>query len=221
MDDPAHELAQQWDQRYRSSKRLWSGTVNAAVEAMAARLEPGTALDLGCGEGGDALWLAQQGWRATGVDISQVAIQRATEAAQARGFGEERARFVTADIMTWQPQTQFDLVVAAFFQSHGAFDRVAALQTAASHVAPGGFMLTISHAAFPPWASAHHEHDDDPTEDEHEFTTVESELEALQLNPAQWTVEVAEIQPRQATGAEGQQATLNDTIILARRTASA
>ena len=213
-----NESAHQWDQRYHQAQRLWSGQVNAAVETMAAGLEPGTALDLGCGEGADVIWLAEHGWHTTGVDISQVAIQRATEAARARGLDQQQAKFVTADVTTWRSEDRFDLVSAAFLQSHGTFDRAAALHTATHHVAAGAFLLVVSHATFPPWAASHN---DDHEQHEHEPTTPASELATLQLDPADWTVQVAEERPREATGPDGQHATLQDTIILAQRTGAA
>ena len=66
-----------WDERYATSPALWSGHVNAVVADEAGRLAPGTALDVGCGEGGDALWLAERGWQVLGVDVSRVALERA------------------------------------------------------------------------------------------------------------------------------------------------
>ncbi|HEY4558928.1 MAG TPA: methyltransferase domain-containing protein, partial [Enteractinococcus sp.] len=72
QEDPA----QTWNQRYQESERMWSGKVNTGLESMVSSLEPGTALDLGCGEGADVVWLAEQGWYATGVDISSGAIER-------------------------------------------------------------------------------------------------------------------------------------------------
>ena len=217
MKDTSQESAQQWDERYETSDRLWSGAVNAAVATMVEPLHPGTALDLGCGEGADVLWLAEQGWQATGVDISQVAIRRATEAAQERGFSDDQARFVVADVTTWQSAQRFDLVTAAFLHSHGTFDRGTALHTATAHVAPGGVLLVVSHATFPPWATSHQSQDEDHAQHEHEPATPESELDLLHLDPAEWTVEVAETRSRQATGPEGQEAALDDTIIFARR----
>lgn len=214
MNKQVHDAAQQWDQRYRASQRLWSGNVNTAVQTYTQHLTPGTALDLGCGEGADVLWLAQHGWRATGVDISQVAIQRALEAARAQGLSEDQAKFVAADLTAWQTTTRFDLVAATFLHSHGDFDRAAVLQGAQNLVAPGGHLLVISHATFPPWARAHHDDDEAP---KHAATTPESELQLLELDPECWTVEVAQLQSRQATGPDGQQVTLADTVVLARR----
>jgi len=215
-EDPA----QHWNQRYREAQRLWSGNVNAALPRLVERLQPGTALDLGCGEGADVIWLAQRRWQATGVDISTVAIQRAAEAARTHGLTENQVRFEVGDVTTWHSAKRYDLVVAAFLHSHGVFDRKAALRTAKDHVTDGGTLVVISHATFPPWAKAQHD-DADHERSEHEPATPESELEFLQLNPADWTVEVAEVQSRQAIGPEGQQAELDDTVIMARRTSAA
>lgn len=221
MKDASQDSADQWDQRYQTSDRLWSGSVNAAVATTVDPLRPGTALDLGCGEGADVIWLAEHGWQATGVDISQVAIQRATQAARERGLGQDQASFVVADVTTWESAQRFDLVTAAFLHSQGNFDRGAALHTATAHVAPGGYLLVVSHASFPPWATSHQAKDDDHPQHEHEATTPESELELLQLDAADWIIEVSEVSSRQATGPEGQQATLEDTVILARRAETA
>lgn len=65
-----------WDARYSEHDRVWSGEPNAVLVEEAAGLEPGTALDLGCGEGADAVWLARRGWRVTAVDVSGVALER-------------------------------------------------------------------------------------------------------------------------------------------------
>lgn len=65
-----------WEERYTASERIWSGRVNAVLAEIAAGLEPGAALDLGCGEGADVIWLAERGWRAAGVDVSATAVQR-------------------------------------------------------------------------------------------------------------------------------------------------
>ena len=81
--------AEFWDERYASRTALWSGHVNAVVMTETARPVPGRALDIGCGEGGDALWLAARGWQVVGVDVSQVALDRA--AGHAREAGPEIA----------------------------------------------------------------------------------------------------------------------------------
>jgi 2-polyprenyl-3-methyl-5-hydroxy-6-metoxy-1,4-benzoquinol methylase len=78
--------AEEWDERYEEhDHRMWSGNVNGTLVIEIAGLPVGRALDVGCGEGGDAIWLASQGWQVTAVDISEVALDRARSAAGAAG----------------------------------------------------------------------------------------------------------------------------------------
>lgn len=86
-NDSDVSAAQMWDEMYRSRAMIWSGEPNPQLIAEAAPLPPGTALDLGCGEGADAIWLASRGWKVTAVDVSAVALERAEAHAQERGQG--------------------------------------------------------------------------------------------------------------------------------------
>ncbi|HSN11624.1 MAG TPA: class I SAM-dependent methyltransferase [Propionibacteriaceae bacterium] len=197
-----------WEERYSSSERVWSGRVNAAVVQVVSPLEPGRALDLGCGEGGDVIWLAQRGWEVTGVDISQTAIRRAQAAAREAGIAEERVELEAADLATWVPAGTYDLVTASFLQSPVHLPREEILRRAAQHVGRGGRLLVVAHAAMPPWAQDHaHHHDDLPTPEE--------QVAAMGLDT--WTVEVAEVRAREATGPDGSQVVLEDTIVCLRR----
>lgn len=207
-----------WDQRYGEAPAIWSGNVNTTLADVIREreLEPGSALDLGCGEGADALWLAQHDWQVTGLDISTVAVQRAQAAAKAQGFSGTQVRFEPADLTNWNSDLTFDLVTASFLQSPVEFDRQRALYIAQDLVAHGGRLLVISHASFPPWAKAHHENADHETK--HEATTPESELELLQFDDRRWSVEIAELRSREVTAPDGQLVSLDDTVILARRT---
>src|SRR5699024_221640 len=90
--------AEYWDGRYGSQERMWSGRANDALVELAGGLTPGRALDLGSGEGADSIWLAQQGWSVTGIDISTVAVERATAVARELGLDSARIRFRTADL---------------------------------------------------------------------------------------------------------------------------
>ncbi len=204
--------AEFWEQRYAGSERIWSGRHNAALEAVTAELTPGRMLDLGCGEGGDSVWLAQQGWDVTGVDISPTATTRAHEAAVSTGVAD-RTTFVAADLSDWTPPAQtFDLVSACFLQSMVELPRTDILRRAADAVAPGGRLLVVSHAAPPPWAdlSAVHKHDG-------MFLSPTQELEALDLPDEDWHVEVAEVRPRKVTAPDGTLAAMDDTVLLLRR----
>ncbi|MGO1507643.1 MAG: class I SAM-dependent methyltransferase [Microbacterium sp.] len=196
-----------WEERYAGTDRVWSGRVNRVLADVAATLEPGRALDLGCGEGGDVVWLAEHGWDATGIDISPTAIARATAAAEAAGL--TRARFLVADLST-VPEGAYDLVTASFLHSPVELPRQEILRQAAARVAPGGHLLITSHAGFPPWSNV-------PDGHEHRFLTPQEELEELALDPALWDVVLAETRPRDATGPDGETATLDDAIVLIRR----
>lgn len=204
--------AEFWEERYSSADAVWSGRVNRALADIAPTLTPGTALDLACGEGGDAIWLAKHGWNVTGVDISPTAAARATAAGQAEGVGE-RVMFEAGDLSTWEPKQGFDLVTSAFLHSWPApIPREAILRRAAEFVAPGGHLLIIAHAEAPPWAN--------PTmRAERRFPTPESELEALALDPAEWQVIISELRSRDATGPDGTTGVLVDSVVLAQRLA--
>ncbi len=110
-DETIHFTPEFWDDRYRSADHLWSGQPNAQLVAQTADLAPGTALDAGCGEGADAIWLARHGWTVTAVDVSAVALARA--GGYAAAAGDEIARRITwqqADLRSWDPAPQrFDL----------------------------------------------------------------------------------------------------------------
>ena len=105
-----------WDQRYSESDKVWSGNPNQRLVEQVADLPPGTALEVGCGEGADAIWLAARGWQVTAIDVSPVVLARAARQAVAAG-PEIAARIVwqQADILSWSPPPgQFDLVASHF-----------------------------------------------------------------------------------------------------------
>ncbi|MGB4777927.1 FAD-dependent oxidoreductase [Microbacterium sp.] len=198
-----------WEERYAASDRVWSGRVNRVLADIAAGLAPGRALDLGCGEGADVVWLARHGWNATGIDISPTAIARATAAAETTGTAPGRARFLAADLAAL-PDGEYDLVSASFLHSPVALARDGILRRASALVAPGGHLLITSHAALPPWAdaSAHHQH---------RFLSPAEELAQLELDPQRWDVLHAETRTRETSGPDGVPATLDDVVVLVRR----
>ena len=138
--------AAMWDERYSKADLVWSAGPNAFVEQMCADLPPGRAVDLAAGEGRNALWLAERGWRAHAVDFSAVGLERArTIAAQRLGDNAERLTTEVADLSTWEPpEGGFDLVVVAYLQVP-AHLRTPMLAAAARAVAPGGRLLVIAH----------------------------------------------------------------------------
>ena len=206
-DRPGAEPARYWEHRYADSTRVWSGRPNATLVNVASSIPPGRTLDLGCGEGADTIWLASQGWEATGIDISPTAIARAAEAARTAGIS---ARFVAADLATGVDEGEFDLVTASFLHSPVALDRTQALRHAAERVARGGRLLIVSHAAPPPWAAPEHARD-------HAFLSPSQELLDLALDPEEWTTEIAEVHTRDTTAPDGTPARLEDGVVLLRR----
>jgi SAM-dependent methyltransferase len=136
-----------WDARYAERDLVWSAGPNVFVEQVAAQLTPGRVLDLAAGEGRNAIWLAEQGWEATAVDFSRVALERAQRIAGER-LGElaaDRLHVVQADLLSYQPPAQaFDLVLVVYLQV-AVDQRRPVLRAAAQGVAPGGHLLVIAH----------------------------------------------------------------------------
>ncbi|MEV0003689.1 class I SAM-dependent methyltransferase [Micromonospora sp. NPDC050980] len=200
--------AEFWDERYGQADRIWSGRVNPVLADVAGALPPGTALDLGCGEGDDAIWLARQGWRVTAVDVSAVALERlATEAA--RAGVPDRITTVRRDVLNQGfPAGRFDLVSAQFFQSPLALPREQVLPPAAEAVAPGGRLLVVEHGAPPPWSGL------DP--DDPRFASPEQILAAIGIDADRWETERLGEFRRTATH-DGHTGELVDHVVLARR----
>lgn len=211
-DDPTDTSARAWwEARYAERDGIWSGRVNTVLADVAGALPTGRALDLGCGEGGDVVWLAQQGWDVTGVDLSVTAITRGSRAAVAAGV-EDRTAFVAADLDAWDTAARFDLVTASFLQSWPVqIPRAAILRRAGGFVASGGHLLVTAHAAPP--------HRDLPEElRTYRFPTPEEDLAALDLDlDDTWEVLAAELRPRTATTPEGAPHGVLDSVVLARR----
>ena len=134
--------AQFWDERYSSRDQLFSGAPNGVLVTEVADLPAGQALDVGCGEGADALWLARRGWQVTAVDISQVALRRA---AAAGTDVAGRVAWTRADLTaTRPPASAFDLVSVQYFPLPHQPDH-AALRGLLAAVVPGGTLLFVGH----------------------------------------------------------------------------
>ncbi len=196
-----------WENKYAAAGPLWSGRVNKTLEDIAATLTPGTALDLGCGEGGDTLWLATRGWQATGVDISPTAVSRGRKQAVELGLDPVSYTFIAEDLATWSPETTYDLVVSSFLHSFEVeIPRADILRRATGFVAPGGYFLLVTHAEAPSWADAGHHH--------HNLPSPAEDLSMLNLGE-QWEVLRCETRKREGTGPQGQKGRLIDGVILA------
>lgn len=202
-DDKAH-----WEARYAERERVWSGRVNPWLADVVGSLSPGRALDLGCGEGADVLWLAEKGWQVLGVDISETALERAREEGMRRGPALNRVTLRQMNLSEDFPEGTFDLVSAQFLQSFVHLDRRRIFTLAARAVAPGGVLIIVDHGAAPPWANLKHDH---------EFPTVDGVLSQLGIIPREWDQLRAEQVERDAVGPDGQQAVLIDNLIVLKR----
>lgn len=196
--------AEVWDAMYSSRPKVWSGQPNAQLIAEASGLAPGSALDLGCGEGADAIWLAQNGWSVTGVDVSAVALERAAAHAADAGCLIE---WIRQDLVDWIPDQEYDLVSAQFLHS----DVMAwqdALQPAVSAVRPGGTLLIVGHHpnGLPP-GGRHHSPD--------KFFTAEQAAYELGIGSPGWKVETMDSRERHAKGPDGQQIRVADAVLRA------
>ncbi|GAA4889920.1 class I SAM-dependent methyltransferase [Actinomycetospora straminea] len=132
-----------WDALYADPDRLWPDTPGRWVHEVLAHRPPGRALDLACGEGRNAVWLAEQGWEVTAVDYSAAALERAAAAEIRHAV---HVHWVQADVTTWTPPQPVDLVLISYLHLP-AQERRGVLRTAAAALAPGGTLLVIGHDA--------------------------------------------------------------------------
>ncbi len=181
--------AEFWEDFYRDSGP-WTGNPNAALVAELAErpLRAGTALDLACGTGGDALWLAGQGWVVTGVDISQSALTTAAAAAEAAGVSEH-IRWERCDLDAGFPEGVWDLVNIAYLHSPMELSRERILRRAARAVAAGGSLIVIGHQGERPWPAGEDSLHRDSAAHHHgtqHLPSVEEVLAKLDLDG--WTV---------------------------------
>lgn len=209
--------AEYWENRYRSSGQSWSGNANLALQREISGVTPGTALDLGSGEGGDALWLAGLGWRVTAVDISPTALS----IGRARQREEDAITWIAADLAAWVPDSTFDLVTSCFLHSTVDLPREAILRRAAEAVAPGGLLLIVGHSGAPHWQGADG-HDGGHDHSGQELPTADEVLTSLfadnpGLDASEWTVLTKELAERPATFPDGTVGTIQDSVLRLRR----
>lgn len=199
-----------WEQLWTKTLREHADKVaqrppNAHLVAEAARLQPGRALDAGCGHGADALWLAAHGWQVTAVDFSARALRHGRSMAEAIGADvSQRIAWVEGDLATWTaPREHFELVVCLYVHVAGSVDEM--VRRMASGVAPGGTLLMVGHCPVDPATGA-------PTAAANQVqVSVKSAVAAL--DPRCWQWLVAEELPRAAAG------TGVDAVLCARRLA--
>ena len=194
-----------WEERYRAHEGVEHSKLNPVLEAETADLEPGIALDAGCGDGASAISLASRGWRVTAMDIASTALGRARERAELAGKDvTNRIEWVHADLTTWQlERDHFDLVCALYV--HTIEPQKTQVGRLASAVAPGGTLLIVGHGPSDP---------NDGTAPRARFT---AEQIAGTLDPDVWDVGVAETRARAAAGHNGERITLRDAVLRARK----
>ena len=206
-----------WENHYGQSERVWSGKVNTTLAEVLEELAPAKALDLGCGEGGDALWLASRGWQVTGVDISETAVARARSAAGQLPAGSGQVEFLVADLETWDDEREFDLITLSFFHAPFEFQRTAILRRALGRLAPGGHLVVLSHGSHPKSKAAPgHDHGQQHGPN---LVTVDSELRSLGVPADDFEVLQARSVARQVTGPDGHPTSIDDVIVVLRRAA--
>lgn len=199
-----------WEKHYRARRRTGGARPNPLLAEIATPLPPGAVLDLGCGAGGDTIWLARRGWRVTAVDISGTAVEGVRTRAHALGLAD----CVTAerhDLARSFPAGSFDLVSAQYLHTPFSFPRSQVLRTAAEALRPGGLLLIVDHGSIAPWSW-----NQDP--DTH-FPTPDEVAADLALDPGRWPVLRADMPRRRATGPGGRTATVTDHVLLIRRAA--
>jgi SAM-dependent methyltransferase len=203
------EAARFWDEHYsRRTAESPVATVNPRLAEIAGPLPPGTALDLGCGAGGDALWLAGRGWQVTAVDISAAAVHSLRQQADGDGTGKP-VTALRVDLAEDFPAGTFDLVSAQYLHTPFTLDRAHVLRTAAKSLNPDGWLVIVDHGSDAPWSW---NQDVDPP-----YPTPREVAAELALDPVEWSIERADTPRRQATGPAGRTAAVVDHVLVIRR----
>ncbi|MER6951345.1 class I SAM-dependent methyltransferase [Nonomuraea sp. NPDC000554] len=198
-----------WDGVYTARPAATDPEPNDRLAEMVTGLPPGDALDLGCGDGGDALWLARQGWHVIAVDISAVAVERLAGLARSHGLGDHVIA-ERRDLHESFPQGGFDLICAHYLHTPFDLDRATVLRAAAHALRLGGRLLVVDHGSTAPWSW-----NQDP---DARYPTPREVAAGIDLDPATWTVERADAPRRIATGPDGRTAEVTDHVLLIRRT---
>jgi SAM-dependent methyltransferase len=198
------DVQRAWDERYADRDQVWSGQPNNTLVTEIRGLRPGRVLDVGCGEGADAVWLAETGWEVTGLDVSRVALDRATSQADLRGV---RVHWLHAGLVEAAlAPAPFDLV-SAQYPALLRTDDNAAERALIGAVAPGGTLLLVHHPAPTAAESAAHGFD---------ARDYVGPGDVAALLDDDWTIEVNETRPRHVTAGAGSHHT-EDVVLRARR----
>jgi SAM-dependent methyltransferase len=181
------------------------------LERELAGLRPGTALDAGCGEGAEAIWLASRAWQVTAADISREALARAAEH-EARGGAHTHIEWVEADLSVWEPGRRFDLVTSHY--AHAAIPQLELYDRLAGWVAPGGTLLLVGHLHAQHGERHHHEDREGQPPPE---ATVTAATITDRLAAPVWDVVTADELARTMTGPGGRPVELHDVVVRATR----
>ncbi|MFD6895072.1 methyltransferase domain-containing protein [Rhodococcus sp. NPDC060086] len=198
-----------WNGVYAARSAATDPQPNALLTETVSDLSPADVLDLGCGDGGDTLWLADRGWHVTAVDISAVALARLTDLTNSHGLGD-RVTAEQHDLRKSFPQGRFDLISAHYLHTPFDLDRATVLRAAAHALRPGGRLLVVDHASTAPWSWNH-----DP---DLRYQSPQEVAAGIALDPATWLVERADALRRIATGPDGRTAEVTDHVLMIRRT---
>ena len=191
-----------WNDRYETAEYIWNANPNQFVAEHLGDLAPGDAIDLAAGEGRNAVWLAEQGWRATAVDFSDVALTKARRLAEDRGVNIET---IAADVTAWEPASPVDLVVLAYLQLPSDVQE-SVLRRVVGWVRPSGTVFVIAHDR----SNVAHGHGGPSVED----VCYDAERTAAALAPLQ--IDRAEVVERRVDTPDGERVAL-DTLVIAHR----
>jgi SAM-dependent methyltransferase len=197
-----------WNTRYREAESIWSGHPNPQLVAEVAGLAPGLALDVGCGEGADAIWLARHGWDVVAIDISSVALERATQHAEDTDHeAASRIEWRHVDLVAVPPElSSFELVSAQFMQLPPE-PRASLFTALAASVRAGGTLLVVGHHPSDMMSGVRRP----PMPDR--FYTADDIAGLLDTS---WTVVVSEARSRRVMTPGGDEATIHDAVLVAR-----
>lgn len=206
-----------WDQIWQGDRAESMGTSppNPHLMQEVGDLEPGTALDAGCGAGAEAIWLAARGWQVTAADIATAALERAAERAVVSGVAR-RVQWVQADLSVWDPDTRYDLVATHY--AHPAIPQLEFYDRIASWVAPGGTLLIVGHLRHDAAGDDGHAHPHGHDGDEPPVSaSADAAAITARLDPAAWEVVTARESNRTLSGHVGNEVTLHDVVVRATR----
>ena len=193
-----------WNKMYRGRDRSRHAEPHPYLQEALASAAPGRALELGCGDGVSAVWLASHGWTVTAVDVSQVALDAAAERAQRDGVSS-RITWQQADLRDWTTQETFDLVAAFFLHTPLELNCAAVLARVAAQTRRDGILLSVGHFTLPPWAW-------DP-DDTDSLLSASQLATALGTHEPEWRTVLAEELPRAVTSHDGHAGTVLDAVL--------